>query len=151
MGKKSKTKRECKDISRFPPTPKSETYISSGENDLFDNPMTRAAMAALSEEEKNKYKLIGDHLYNRINFEDGQSLNNMPPSMTEAVAYLETSLQAGFHPSMFEENEKALMKETYGDEWYKEWGYVEEDLIDIVTLKPSGKCYSVNLEKKNIL
>ena len=52
---------------------------------------------------------------------------------------------------MLEENEKALMKETYGDEWYKEWGYVEEDLIDIVTLKPSGKCYSVNLEKKNIL
>jgi hypothetical protein len=150
MGKKSKTKRECKDISRFPPTPKSETYISSGENDLFDNPMTRAAMAALSEEEKIKYKLIGDHLYNRINFEDGQSLNNMPPSMTEAVAYLETSLQAGFHPSMFEENEKALMKETYGDEWYKEWGYVEEDLIDIITLTPSGKCYSVNVEKKNL-
>ena len=128
---------------RLPPKPKSEPYVQSGENDLFDNAMTRAAMAALSEEDKQKYKIIGEHLYNRINFEDGQSLNNMPPSMTEAVAYLETSLQAGFHPSMLEENEKALMKETYGDEWYKEWGYVEEDLIDIITLKPSGKCYGV--------
>ncbi len=151
MGKKSKTKREYNDesnISRLPPKPKSETYVSSGENDLFDNPMTRAAMAALSEEDKNKYKIIGDHLYNRINFENGQSLNNC---MTEAVAYLETSLQAGFHPSMLEENEKALMKETYGDEWYKGWGYIEEDLTDIITIKPSGKCYSVNLEKKNLL
>jgi hypothetical protein len=147
MGKTSRINQkrinEKASIPRFPPKPKSEQYVSSGENDLFDNPMTRAAMAALSEEDKQKYKVIGDHLYNRINFEDGQSLNNMPPSMAEAVAYLETSLQAGFHPSMLEENEKALMKETYGDEWYKEWGYVEEDLIDIVTLKPSGKCYGI--------
>lgn len=145
MGKKSKTKRECKDesnISRLPPKPKSETYVSSGENDLFDNPMTRAAIAALSEEDKHKYKVIGDHLYNRINFEDGKSLNNMPSCMTEAVAYLETSLQAGFHPSMLEENEKELMKETYGNEWYKRWGYIEEDLNDIVTLKHSYDIYT---------
>jgi hypothetical protein len=102
--------------------------------DLFDNPMTRSAMAALSEEDKAKYKMIGDHLYGRVNFEDGQTLNNMPPPMAEAVAYIETSLMSGMHPSMLEENEKALLKDNYGDEWYKRWGYIEADLNDIVTL-----------------
>jgi len=109
--------------------------FKSESSDLFDNPMTRSAMLALSEEDKIKYKTIGDHLYGRINFEDGQNLNNMPPPMAEAVAYIESSLKSGLHPSMLEENEKALLNDNYGDEWYKRWGYVEEDLNEIVTLK----------------
>lgn len=105
-------------------------------NDLFENQMVRSAMAALSEEDKERYKMIGDHLYGRINFEDCQSLNNMPPSMAEAVAYVERQLQAGFHPSMLDENEKALLVDRYGDEWYKEWGYIKEDLVDMITIQP---------------
>jgi hypothetical protein len=128
MGKKNR-------VSKTEPQSNSCNSNSSEYNsDLFDNPMTRTAMAALSEEDKAKYKIIGDHLYGRINFEDGQSLNNMPPPMAEAVAYVETSLMSGMHPSMLEENEKALLKDNYGDEWYKRWGYVKEDLNEIVTL-----------------
>jgi len=33
-----------------------------------------------------------------------------------------------------ENDEKRLMEELFGKEWYKEWGYVEGDLTDIVTL-----------------
>jgi hypothetical protein len=113
---------------------KNQLDKSESLSDLFDNPMTRSAMAALSEEDKAKYKMIGDHLYGRVNFEDGQTLNNMPPPMAEAVAYIETSLMSGMHPSMLEDNEKALLKDSYGDEWYKRWGYIEADLNDIVTL-----------------
>jgi len=109
---------------------------SYNQNNIFENQMIKAAISALSEEDKKRYKMIGDHLYGRINFEDCQSLNNMPPSMAEAVAYLEKQLQAGFHPSMLDENEKALLVDRYGDEWYKEWGYIKEDLLDIITLQP---------------
>jgi hypothetical protein len=109
---------------------------SYDQNNIFENQMIKSAISALSEEDKKRYKMIGDHLYGRINFEDCQSLNNMPPSMAEAVAYLETQLQAGLHPSMFDENEKALLVDRYGDEWYKEWGYIKEDLLDIITLQP---------------
>jgi len=109
---------------------------SYDQNNIFENQLVRSAMAALSEEDKQKYKMIGDHLYGRINFEDCQSLNNMPPSMAEAVAYVETQLQSGFHPSMLDENEKALLVDRYGDEWYKEWGYIKEDLVDIITVQP---------------
>ena len=109
---------------------------SYDQNNIFENQMIKAAISALSEEDKKRYKMIGDHLYGRINFEDCQSLNNMPPSMAEAVAYLESQLQAGFHPSMLDENEKALLVDRYGDEWYREWGYIKEDLVDIITIQP---------------
>jgi hypothetical protein len=109
---------------------------SYDQNNIFENQMIKSAISALSEEDKKRYKMIGDHLYGRINFEDCQSLNNMPPSMAEAVAYLETQLQAGLHPSMLDENEKALLVDRYGDEWYKEWGYIKDDLLDIITLQP---------------
>lgn len=150
MGRKNKLKqirkaaREKIDISdpnvpRAPPRAKLGPHVATDPNDLFDNPMSRAAMAALSDDQKQKYKIIGQHLYGDVNFEDGQSLNNVPPPMAEAVAYLESQLQSGFHPSMMEDNEKALMADAYNDEWYTDWGYVKEDLDDIVTLKPMLK------------
>ena len=79
-------------------------------NSDYSNILDKFRDNNLSEEDKKRYKMIGDHLYGRINFEDCQSLNNMPPSMAEAVAYLESQLQAGFHPSMLDENEKALIR-----------------------------------------
>lgn len=127
MGKKSKKVKNT------------TTTTTKDPNDLFDNPMVKAAMEALSEEDKQKYKMIGEHLYGRINFEDEQVLNNMPPCMAEAIAYIETTLQAGLHPSMLDVNERLLLEDNYGIEWYKNWGYVKEDLDDIVTLNPVFK------------
>jgi len=136
MGKKSKiTKTEHSNTN----TQKS-TQVG---NDLFDNPMVRSAMAALSDEQKQKYKTIGDHLYGRINFDTGQSLE---PPIAEAVAYIETSLQSGMHPSMLEENDHALLKEQYGDEWYKQWGYVKEDLTEMVTFNPILKDFKYSVQ-----
>lgn len=108
-------------------------------DDLFNNPMTRAAMAALSDDQKKKYALIGEELYGNINFENGKSINNMPPKMEEAVAYLEMQINAGLHISMLEDNEKALLKDAYGDNWFERWSYVKEDLNDIVTFNPQRK------------
>jgi len=130
MGKKSKTKTNTNTNTCDNSNIQKSTQVG---NDLFDNPMVRSAMAALSDEDKQRYKTIGDHLYGRINFDNGQSLE---PPIAEAVAYIETSLQSGMHPSMLEENDHALLKEQYGDEWYKQWGYVKEDLTEMVTLNP---------------
>ena len=143
MGKKSKTlalrrsEREGNNIdpssSDSPQKPKSEENVSPDPNDLFEGVLAKAAMAALSDEDKEKYRIIGEHLYGRLNFEDG-SLNNLSPEMNEAVAYLESQLNSGLHPSMLQENEKDLLKEAYGEEWFMRWSYVKEDLEDIVTL-----------------
>jgi hypothetical protein len=36
---------------------------------------------------------------------------------------------------MLEPEDKKLLEEVYGSEWYKKWGYVEGDLTEIVTIK----------------
>jgi hypothetical protein len=122
-------------VPRLPPRAKTGAYVSQGDNDLFENPMTRAAIAALSEEDKERYRILGEHMFGSINFEDGQSLNNMPPPMAEAVAYVETQIRSGLHISMLEDNEKALLEDAYGDHWYERFNYIKEDLDDIVTLE----------------
>ena len=123
-------------IPRLPPPVTSEEYISSGPNDLFDNPMSRAALAAMSEEQKEKYRIIGEHLYGQFDFQDEQSINNMPPDMVEAVAYIEIQLRSGLHPSMLEDNEKELLADAYGEEWYISLGYNKKDLTEIFTTTP---------------
>jgi hypothetical protein len=143
MGKKSKTaalrrsERENNNLDpsvpRLPPKPKLEKYVNQGSNDLFEGALAKAAMAALSDEDKEKYRIVGEHLYGRLNFEDG-TINNLSEEMAEAVAYLESQLNSGLHPSMLQENEKELLEEAYGEDWYIKWNYVKEDLEDIVTL-----------------
>jgi len=101
---------------------------------LWDNPMTRSAMKSMSPEELQRYKDIGESMYGDVDFEASKVLNNLPPPMAEAVAYVNESLKSGMHPSMLEENEVALLTDVYGEKWYEKWNYVEDDLKDIVTL-----------------
>ena len=107
----------------------------SKQDTLWDNPMTRSAMKAMSPEELQRYKDIGESMYGNVNFEASKVLNNIPPPMEEAVAYVEESLKSGLHPTMLEENEIALLVDVRGALWYKMWGYEEEDLTEITTLK----------------
>lgn len=99
------------------------------------NEASMMSVKALSPEELIRYKEIGEELYGKIDFESSEILNNLPASMTESVAYISELVKSGLHPSMLEENEKELMKTSYGEDWFKKYGYVKEDLDDIVTLK----------------
>ena len=106
---------------------------NTSQYDLFNNPMVTAAKKAMSPEELERYQKIGESLYGSIDFEKNNT-NNVPPPMVEALAYVEESIKSGQHPSTLDENEKALLADVYGDDWYKKWGYVEEDLNIIVTV-----------------
>lgn len=119
----------------------SENYVKKEDphkpldNDLFDNPMVHAALAAMSPEEKENYQRIGEQMYGNMNFEDARFLINPDAKMNEALACLESQLRSGLHPSDLEDNEKAVLKDAYGDNWYEKWGFVNEDLVKIVTVK----------------
>jgi hypothetical protein len=102
---------------------------------LFNSEFAKSAIASLSDEDKRKYKKIGEELYGNINFEDSEVLNNIPPPMEEALAYIKEQLKAGLHPSALEENEKVFLEDAYGEKWYEDWGYTKEDLTEIKTLK----------------
>ena len=115
-----------------------ETYIKQNDMDLFDNPMVRAAAAAMSTEDKERYKEIGEELYGNIDFENSKVKTDTPETMTEAAAYIIEQLKSGIHPSMMEDNEKALMADVFGEKWYEKYGYVEQDLTEIFTLTPTN-------------
>ncbi len=103
--------------------------------DLFNNPMVTAALAAMSPEDKEQYKKIGEQMYGNLNFEDARYLINPDAQITEALACLESQIRSGLHPSDMEDNEKAVLKDAYGDQWYEKWGFVKEDLTTITTIK----------------
>ena len=107
------------------------------DDSLFDNPMVRSALAAMSEEEKKRYRIIGEQIHAGIDYEKCELHGNLPPPMVEALSYVEVQLKSGLHPSMMKKDEHRLLHEAYGDEWYTKWGYVKEDLKDIVTLQPN--------------
>jgi len=117
-----------------PETKSEPKYNPQNINDLFDNPMTRSAMAALTPEQKQNYKEIGESMYGHLNFEEGKVLSNMPSPMEEVIAYITEQLKSGIHPSFLEENEIEVLKDFYGEDWYLKWGYSKEDITKIVTL-----------------
>jgi len=103
--------------------------------DLFNNPALRDAFNSLPKEEQERYKKIGEEMYNTIKFEECQIMNNMTAPMDEAVAYILESLKSGLHPSELDENEKKILEDVCGSDWYISHGYVKEDLTEIVTVK----------------
>lgn len=101
---------------------------------LFNNPMIQAARKSMSEKEIERLKTIGEEMYNDIDFEKVQE-NTMPPEIKESLLYVDSLIRSGLHPSMLNENEKFLLQEGFGPKWYENYGYVKEDLNEIVTVK----------------
>jgi len=104
------------------------------QNNLFDNPMVNSARKSMSKEQLEDYRIKGESMFKNIDFENA-SINNMPPMMSDAIYYLEEIIKSGMHISMLEESEKKLLEEVYGEEWYKHFGYVKEDVNEIYTIK----------------
>ena len=100
-------------------------------HDLFDNPMVRSAMNSMSVEELEKYKALGESMYGDVDFEQSEVLSSLPPPMAEALAYIVEGLKSGLHPTDLDDDEKALLEESYGKEWYKRFHYTEADLKNI--------------------
>lgn len=108
---------------------------------LWDNPMINMARKNMPPEELEKYKKLGESMYGDVDFPTSKIINNneqaidsnLPEHMVDAVIYLQEAIKSGLHPSMLEDNDVKLLEEAYGKEWYKQFGYVEEDLKDIAT------------------
>lgn len=95
---------------------------------VFDNPYYQKAFDALSDEDKAKYRKMGQHMYGKIDFEQNKVLDNPPAPPEETLKYIETSFKSGLLPRDLDEDEIEFMKNTYGNEWYKKYDFVEEDI-----------------------
>jgi len=103
---------------------------------LFDNPMVQNAKNSMSDEQKDRYKKLGEDMYNHVDFEKNEILSNIDESLKDSGKYIYLQIRSGLHPSYLDENEKDIMSDVYGKEWYKYFGYNEKDLVEVNTYTP---------------
>jgi hypothetical protein len=96
--------------------------------DLFSNPMINNALKAMTPEQLEGYKKMGEQLYGNINFEDSKIVNNMLVPAEEAVAYVEEGIKSGLLPEDLDENEVILLTNIYGEKWYLRYGFKQEEV-----------------------
>ena len=108
--------------------------MSNKKTDLFNNPMVEAAMKALTPEQREEYKKVGEYMYTTTNFtESDPKPKSVEDDMVNGLFYVRESLKAGLHPTDMEEKELRLMYEVYGENWYEEYGYTKDEI------PPAGK------------
>ena len=105
-----------------------ENNVSKTTYDLFNDPALKKARDSLSKEDQEKYKKIGEYLFDNINLADNTMDADFTPPIEDACAYILQGIQSGLHPSFLDDNEKELLKQNVGDDWYKKWGYTAKDL-----------------------
>ena len=98
--------------------------------DIWNNPMTKNALKALSPEQIENYRKIGEEMYGTVDFQDSKIIKTMTP-MDEAVAYLEEGIKSGLLPGDLEENEVKLLSDTFGEEWYLRYGFTREEVPEV--------------------
>jgi hypothetical protein len=97
----------------------------------FDNNMIKQALQDMSPEDLDRYQKMGGNLYKTIDFAKNQVLNNVNPPMEEKLSYIDTGLKSGLSPLDLQETEIELLIETYGDDWYKKYGYSEKEIGEL--------------------
>jgi len=100
---------------------------------LFGEKRLKEIAESLSEEDKNRYKQIGEEMYNSIKFEDINSqgsaaCDNSESIDLENVSQVKLMLSSGLHPSFLSNQEKDMMKNNYGEKWFETFGFLETDL-----------------------
>ena len=114
-----------------------DNKVSSG---AFSDEQTEKMFNALPKEEQDKFTTMGEHMFSQLGADkDGKlviDLNEFNKDYTEETAYVFSQIKSGLHISYLTDQEKTLMQKSFGEKWYIKWGYVEEDLCDIITTCP---------------
>lgn len=99
--------------------------------DIWNNPMVNNALKAMTPEQIEEYRKIGEHMYGNINFEDSKIINQLPPPMAESVAYVEEGIKSGLLPEDLTEDEVTLLSNAYGEKWYEKYGFKEHEVAEV--------------------
>jgi hypothetical protein len=100
---------------------------------LFSEKRLAELNSKISEEDKKRYAKIGEEFYNSLDFQavNSQGISGSDEAEKvelENVSQLKLMLQSGMHPSYLNGEEKAMMKNSYGEKWYETYGFLETDL-----------------------
>lgn len=116
--KKTNDEKTQKEQSAPATTEEMKRYL---QDQLFNNEMIKQARESMTPEQLEEYKKKGEEFFANVDFEDKDG-NTIPP-VESACAYITEGLKSGMHPSYLDDDEKRVMEEIYGKEWYKKWGW----------------------------
>ena len=127
MTKKKRLRKSIKNISENSESNEIAPQVTIEElknhltEQLFNNQMVNTARKSMTKEQLEEYKKKGEEFFADVNFEDKNG--NAVPPVESACAYISEGLKSGMHPSYLDDDEKRVMEEIYGKEWYKKWGW----------------------------
>jgi hypothetical protein len=107
--------------------------------DLFSNPMVESAKRAMTDEQKEEYKKIGEYLYNSTDYKTLEVGSKVQEAKTEDILiYATAMLKSGGDPFDLTQRELEELRNIYGEKWYERFD-LEEDQVP----KPSIKVEQV--------
>lgn len=113
-------------------------------NNLFESPLANSAMKALTPEQKESYKIMGEHMFSVCKFDQDEKNINPEQEITELLNYTIQGLKSGLHPNDLDKRELQAMYDIYGEDWYVSYGYQKDE----VPPNPSPKTSDNNTATK---
>jgi|UniRef100_A0A6C0LVB6 hypothetical protein len=92
------------------------------------------AIKSLDASQREYFKKIGKEMYGHLKFKGVDLMNTLKPPKEDLRAFVSNQLDDGIHPSALTEGEHKVMTDNFGPKWYENWGYVEGDLTEIITV-----------------
>lgn len=97
--------------------------------DLFNNPMVDMAKKALSAEQQEEYKAMGQYMYNAANYTEAEHGPKVQKaSDNELFAYASQALRSGLNPNDLSGKELSVLHSKLGDEWYNQFGFKADEV-----------------------
>lgn len=108
-------------------------------DNLYDSKVVQSVIKNMTSEQRQRYKKIGESLYNTTNFKDRKLLHNVEPPLKESIKYIVEGLNSGLHPKYLTEKEVEILGKFYGRDWYQRWDYKKTDLPEQKVVEMGNK------------
>jgi hypothetical protein len=103
--------------------------MEMNKNDLFDNPMVTSARNALTPEQIEEYKKMGEYMYNNVDYKNISIGSQVKEAKEEdLLVYAVTSLKSGCDPNDLTKHELKALNDTYGEKWYEKFDLEEHEV-----------------------
>lgn len=88
------------------------------------------AMKALTPQQREQYKIIGEELHKSVDFTTSTILDNSTPPSEEITAYIVEGLKSGLHPKDLNLVEWDHMMKVFGTNWFHTFGYTDDEILE---------------------
>lgn len=123
-------------------------------NDLYDNPFVNSAKKAMTQEQIEEYKKVGEYMYNSIDYKEISLGSKVQVAGDDDLLFYATeAIKSGMDPKDLSHQELQLLLNSYGIEWFRQFGF-EDNEINTLIMTPENlfndvknKIDNMNLKK----